>query len=250
MTHGILDIHVKNIAFKLPNFESWPVDQVYKHLGLPNKQVITRNDGNTLGPEAPPYAVSPAILLKLGKPPTNEISILDFGEASFATDLRKQWHTPIVLQAPEALLGEPVGQPADIWAFACTVFAIFNNKSLFEGFMPNADDVLSEIVDTLGRLPERWWENWERREEFYEKDGRKKIDHLTEEYQEVKPLAVRIRRMRSRPPAARRAEQLSEENSFGLLKLLESCLRYEPKERATAADILEMDWIQKLRGNV
>ncbi|KAL9125046.1 MAG: hypothetical protein Q9217_005697 [Psora testacea] len=248
IVHG--DIHIKNIAFKPPNLDSWSVEQVYEHVGSPNKQVITRNDGNPLGPEAPPYVVSPAILLKLGKPPTNEISILDFGEASFTTELRKQWHTPILLQAPEALLGEPVGQPADIWAFACTVFAMFDNKSLFEGFMPNADDVLSEIVDTLGRLPERWWEKWEQRGEFYEEDGRKKIEHLTEQYREIYPLAVRMRRMRSRPSAAREAEQLSEEDSVGLRKLLEKCLRYEPEERATAEEILKMDWIQQLRGSV
>ena len=250
MTNSTSDIHTKNVAFKLPNLDSWPVERIYEHLGSPNKQVITRNDGNPLGPEVPPYAVSPAILLKLGKPPTNEISILDFGEASFATELRRQWHTPILLQAPEALLGEPVGQPADIWAFACTVFAVFNNKSLFEGFMPNSDDVLSEVVDTLGQLPERWWEKWEQRREFYEEDGRKKTEDLTEEYQEVKPLEVRIRRMRSTPSAAQEAEQLSEEDLVGLRELLERCLRYEPKERATAEDILKMDWIQKICASV
>ncbi len=188
----------------------------------------------------------PAILLKLGKPPTNNISILDFGEASFAAELRTKWHTPILLQAPEALLGEPVDQPTDMWAFACTVFALFNNKSLFEGFMPTTDDVLSEIVDTLGRLPERWWWKWEARGEYYE-DGRKKIEDLTEEYQEVKPLAVRIGRMRSTPPAAKKAEQLSEEDQVGLRLLLEGCLRYEPGERATAEEVLGMEWVQKLR---
>ena len=96
--------------------------------------------------------------------------------------------------------------------------------------MPTTDDVLSEIVDTLGRLPERWWWKWEARGEYYE-DGRKKIGDLTEEYQEVKPLAVRIGRIRSTPPAAKKAEQLSEEDQVGLRLLLEGCLRYEPGER-------------------
>ncbi len=112
--------------------------------------------------------------------------------------------------------------------------------------MPTTDDVLSEIVDTLRRLPERWWWKWEARGEYYE-DGRKKIEHLTEEYQEVKPLAVRIGRMRSTLPAAKKAEQLSEEDLVGLRLLLEGCLRYEPGERATAEEVLGMEWIQKLR---
>ncbi|KAL9098137.1 MAG: hypothetical protein Q9163_006147 [Psora crenata] len=218
---GTLDIHLKNLAFKLPNLDSWPVEQVYEHIGSPNKQGITRKDGNPPGPVAPPYAVSPAILLKLGKPPTNEVSILDFGEASFTTELRKQWHTPILLQAPEALLGEPVGQSADIWAFACTVFAMFNNESLFKCFMPNADEVLSEVVDTLGRLPERWWEKWEHRGEFYEEDGRKKIEHLTEQYRETKPLPVRVKRMRSSPSLRGRLSSLVKRIRLGC----ENCWR-------------------------
>lgn len=81
-------------------------------------------------------------------------------------------------------------------------------------------------------------------------DGRKKIEDVTEEYREVKPLALRIKRMRSTPSAAREAEQLNEQDSIGLQKLLERCLRFEPEERATAEDILKMDWIQKLRASV
>lgn len=244
---------MKNLAYRVPDFDSWPMAQVYGCLGSPIKQAISRYDNNPLGPEAPSYAVLPAHLFQLGRPPrgdVGDVSILDFGEASFASELRKQWHTPIVLQAPEALLGEVVGQPADIWAFACTVFAIFDNTALFASGMPNADDVLAEIVDTLGRLPEPWWQKWNCRDEFYEEDGRKKTEDLTEDYHEVRPLAVRIRRMRSSPPAAGDAEQLGEEDLGGLQELLEHCFRYKPEDRVTADDILKLDWIQKLNVDV
>ena len=246
----ILDIHIKNLAYKISDLDSWPITQVYECLGRPSKQTVSRNDSNPLGPEAPSYAVVPANLSKLGREPGSDILILDFGEASFASEPRKKWHSPILLQAPEALLGEPVGQPTDIWAFACTVYALFNNKSLFESFMPNADDVLSEIVDTLGRLPDPWWRIWEHRAEFYQEDGSKKTDNLTEEYREARPLAVRIRQMRSTPPAAREAEQLSEEDLAGLQGLLEQCLRYKLEDRPSAQDILNLDWIQKLSANI
>ena len=153
----LIDIHIKNLAYKVINFDTWSIAQVYKYLGEPNKQTVKRNDGNPLGPEAPSYAVVPGRLSQLARTHDSEISMLDFGEASFGSELRTQWHASILLQAPEALLGEPVGQPSDIWAFACTVFAIFNNESLFAGFMPSDGEVLSEIVDTMGRLPDPWW---------------------------------------------------------------------------------------------
>lgn len=240
------DVHMKNLAYRVSNFDSWPLAQVYRCLGSPIKQAISRYDDKPLGPEAPSYAVLPADLFKLGRPPRGDLSILDFGEASFASEPQKGWHTPIALQASEAILGEPVGQPGDIWAFACTVFAIFSNNALFACGMPNADDILAEIVDALGRLPEPWWQKWKFRDEFYEEDGKKKTENLTEDYHEVKPLAVRIRRMRSRPPAAKDAEQLGEDDLQGLQELLERCLKYKPEDRMTADEILKLGWIQKL----
>lgn len=189
------------------------------------------------------------MLRHLMRSPVGEISILDFGEASFASEPRERWRTPILLQAPEALLSEPVGQPADIWAFACTIFGLFDNTLLFESYMPTADEVLSEIVDTLGPLPPRWWRKWGQRGYYYEEDGTKKTEDLTEPYQEIRPLGVRLRRMRSSPPAAKEAEQLCEKDLVGLHELLERCLRYEPAARATAEDILNLGWIRSLREN-
>ncbi|KAL8836102.1 MAG: hypothetical protein Q9170_003050 [Blastenia crenularia] len=250
MIHG--DIHIKNLAWKSFDLGSWSLSQVYEHLGSPIKQVVRRMDAQPLGPEVPPYVVLPANLLELERLPggkLSKLSILDFGEASFASESRTRWHTPLPSQAPEALLGEPVGQPADIWAFACTVFEMFNNETLFQGFMPNADDILFEIVDALGRLPDQWWKQWKYRGERYEEDGTKKTEDLTDDYIEVRSLAVRIARIRSSPPAARNAEQLSQEDLEGLQQLLMKCLRYRPEERVTAQDILNLEWIQKLRAD-
>ena len=231
---------MKNIAFKLPNMDSWPVERVYEHCGVPETQEIIRYDGKPLGPEVPPYAVFPTIFHGSENLPLGEISILDFGEASFATtEPRTKWHTLIQLQAPEALLGEPVCHSADIWAFACTVFALFDNASLFRGYMPNSDEVLSEIIDALGPPSKRWWEKWEQRVHYFEKDGTKKRENLTGSYREVKPLAARIRGMRSRPPAAREAEQVDEEEMAELQKLLERCLRYEPEGKGDCRRYLE-----------
>ena len=82
--------------------------------------------------------------------------------------------------------------------------------------MPIADDVLLEGVDTLGRLPQRWWEKWEYRWESCKEDGTKKIEDLSDPYRVERPLVVRVSRMTSKPPVAREAEQLSDEDLAGL----------------------------------
>lgn len=58
--------------------------------------------------------------------------------------------------------------------------------------MAKADDVLLRIVDTLGRLPQRLLEKWERRWEWYKEDGTKKLEDLSKPYKEDRQLPVRI----------------------------------------------------------
>ena len=185
---------------KIHNLDSWSTEELYRHLGNPEQEVISRCDRKALGNEVPPYAVLPAILTKVVEPATADIAIMDFGEASFVTDTRVKWHTPMILQSLEALFHEPVGQPADVWAFACTIYAIFDNANLFDAHAVNKDDVLAEIVDTFGMMPERWWRKWEWRSEFYEEDGTKKIQHLTKEHWSTIRLTNRIEKIRQRSP--------------------------------------------------
>lgn len=65
------------------------------------------------------------------------------------------------------------------------------------------------------------------------------------EYAVHRPLARRIELIRSAVP--REAEQLSDDDKAGLPQLLEACFKYETQERITAEEILEVDWIKKLR---
>lgn len=116
--------------------------------------------------------------------------------------------------------------------------------------MPDPDEVLSEIVDALGPLPTEWWERWKYRGDYYHEDGTKKTEGLTEDYIEDRPLALRIERIRMSPSTAREIEPLTVDDYRGLQTLLKSCLRYEPSQRATAEDVLKMDWIRQLSKSI
>ena len=47
--------------------------------------------------------------------------------------------------------GMPLSFPADIWALACTIFAILGQRPLFKTWFPSDDQVIDEQVDTLGK---------------------------------------------------------------------------------------------------
>ena len=95
------------------------------------------------------------------------------------------------------MLDKIASQHADVWAFACTVFVLFDGGALFEsGCFATAEGALYDMVDTLGILPQRWWEKWEQIIFYFEKDETRRYDLLDEDCYETIPLAARIRRMR------------------------------------------------------
>ena len=99
--HNVLDLHLGNIAFELPCLDSWTVEQVHERFGEPSTDMISRLDGQPLGPEAPPYTVRPAYFWTPGEEGLMKpLKIIDFGEASFFKGERKKMHSPMLLRPP------------------------------------------------------------------------------------------------------------------------------------------------------
>ena len=158
----------------------------------------------------------------------------------------------MLLQPLESLFDESVGLPADIWALGCTIFDICGKYSLFEAspyFRPSKDDVLVEMVDTLGMLPGRWWKKWEAGSRYFNSDGTQNTDNNRTSFR-AKPrsLPVRLANMRCNRygPREEDPEQMSIDDEIGLLKLLMSMLVYEPLKRATAEGVVKSEWVQQL----
>ena len=236
------------MASKVPNFDSRTVEQIYETFGEPQKTEISRYDGHPLGPEVPPYVVRPAYFWKVGAANlTKQIKLIDFGEASFAQNERKKLHTPLPFRAPESFFGESIGPPADMWAFGCTVFHIFGEDHLFDGFMPSTDTILVAMVGSLGTLPPRWWDRWESRVYYFSSDGKTKTDIYTDDFEGWKPLARRIQELR--PSGGGQASGIPKpfkpKELVDLQSLLAATLKYLPSERATAEDISNLDWIRE-----
>ncbi|KAL9103285.1 MAG: hypothetical protein Q9163_001663 [Psora crenata] len=249
--HG--DIHSRNIAFLLPDLDSWPVEKIYSEISDPEKQEVFRLDGKQLGPEVPPYTVEPAYFWRLGMESiTKNMKIIDYGEASFINERRQKLHTPLPFRAPESFFGEEIGMPADIWSFGCTTFDISGKESMFTTCMLSQDSILAELVGALGPLPHRWWKEWKNKSAFFTDDGSpmKEIGFdievskdrgprlLTQKLQEKR--RGRINELRSRSPS----ERLTLDEMKGLEEIFAMVFKYEPSERATAEQIIRSSWLQ------
>eukprot|EP00937_MAST-01D_sp_MAST-1D-sp2_P005243 g5243.t1 len=131
-------------------------------------------------------------------------------------------------RAPEVLLGLGFGAAADVWSFACVLFELVSGQLLFdvEGAGPGGDDDehhLAQCIELLG-APPRALLRGARAKRLFDFEGELRCGlHPTPR---SAPLARRL-------VLAGLAEQQAEDAAAFLLP----CLRYDPAQRASAADL-------------
>jgi serine/threonine protein kinase len=184
-----IDLQPNNIAFTLPDLNSWTVDGIYEVLGKPLQ--VPRHempygpicefegceDGHSQSPTShscrlPRHLVEPPAVSDLwglctaASHSLPSIRILDFTE-SFQTPFHPDYHlpgTPICFAAPELLLSFPseITTSIDIWAFACIAYQLFVKQELFQCIFGTRSEHLAYMIVVLGgkdRMPEQaFWE--------------------------------------------------------------------------------------------
>ncbi|OBT61713.1 hypothetical protein VE03_09397 [Pseudogymnoascus sp. 23342-1-I1] len=236
-------LHSNDILFASPGFTWCGVDDLYSRIGSPQRLPVERLDGNPNGPEVPEYCVPPALIFQSSEDIVDaKIFISDFGEAFCQREKCMKLHTPILLTPPEAFFGDDASPAVDVWIAGCTLYEILGERPLFEGFMPDKDHVLAEMVSTLGPLPKHWWDQWQLKTDFFLEDGSWKTDTHRSHVPYSRPLAERLRIMgRGENPATC---EFSWEEMEALEELLKRMLAYEPSGRMTTHAALELDWMK------
>lgn len=95
--------------------------------------------------------------------------IIDFGIAFLQENSSVDIGTPKAYCAPEFNFGCPRSVDSDTWALGCTIFEIRTGACLFRfRGVPTRDQVLVSMVQLLGKLPEKWWREWEDGHNWYD----------------------------------------------------------------------------------
>ncbi|KAF3491902.1 uncharacterized protein GIQ15_01419 [Arthroderma uncinatum] len=219
---------------------------------------VIRTDGAPLDPGVPSQVVIPA-WLGLGSDEltlTNcQIAIVDFGEAyDPLVTKRTSTHTPIILAPPEARFldsenGEYLSFSSDIWSLACVIWQLFGDGPLFQTFAGTWEELTIEHVEVFGKLPDRWWNKWSTRSDWFDDDGTKNVKK--EKYRPwhgfyetwEKRFPKYIRQARDRPTLNVGLWSAEEQEAFG--EMMKMMLVFEPSKRATIEEILQCDWMQQ-----
>jgi serine/threonine-protein kinase SRPK3 len=124
---------------------------------------------------------------------------------------------------------------------------IFGCWPPFESFPVSLDEVTMEHVEMLGKLPDRWWNEWKERSNWFDEDGHKNVK---EDLRQWYGNTARDWDMRFdeniRQPRERNGFDffsVDEEAAFrGMMKLM---FVLEPSKRATIDEVVECEWMQR-----
>ncbi|EON65280.1 CMGC/SRPK protein kinase [Coniosporium apollinis CBS 100218] len=225
--HG--DLHTGNIAFTLPSLDPMPEEEVLKQLPTPEIGDVTRLDGKALGPGVPKYLVWPGSFRISKTTLENPIKIIDFGE-SFTRDTRpKTLHTPLAVRAPEVIFEDDIDFRVDLWSMGCMIFELVTGQPPFDSLMTTKEILVSEMIQFVGELPERWQRKWAlmEKEESTDPDGLTLQLWLEEVYFDDEKTA-----------------DFTREDIRELGALLRKLLRFQPTARSTTTQVLKDDWFQ------
>jgi serine/threonine protein kinase len=260
--HAETDFTPSNLLLRLRGVTDCSEEDVHKYYGLPiTDEVVPAPRSQAVGPHAPTYVVQSAVLDDVAKYTIDKLVVVDFGEAFLARDelgsllttangrahlvdaRRLRRHT-IPLRRAGVVLWRPSSAAADVWALGCTLYQLRGGIELFEDFLSKTDEMLCQMVRTLGRLPEPLWRAWSARSAYFDDDGRPRDDSNADTTPfplaaHVDAIGAEMENCLWQPPPPPSAEEAGQ-----LCNLLDTILKMEPEARPAAADILEHEWFR------
>ncbi|KAJ8126402.1 hypothetical protein O1611_g7237 [Lasiodiplodia mahajangana] len=245
--HG--DLHLRNFLLCGPDLNYISPNELYKRYRL-DKAPVRRVDGTAVEPHAPPYAVYPMhIKMSADKLVDPTIKISDYGTSfTVSTETCPKLHTPALYLPPEDFFGEPITQAADIWTLGVSLYEVLGERALFETFGWDRDDIMADMISTLGPPPTRWWDKWENRKEFFEPDGTW-VRNIKRIYTPAfRPLHQRMWDM-GRGETHKTCQWDVERGEMRALEeLLRGMMAFEPAERLTAEQLMRIGNDAKIVG--
>lgn len=252
------DLTTSNLLLQIDSLDMLTEAEVLQVVPPPLQENLLLANGLAPGPSAPEYVVEPADLTSLiGMRATWRVCLMDFGQSFDLTAPPVAGvGTPFAFCAPKLLHNGSPSAASDVWALACVIFELRAGYPLFEDYGGSKETVIKEIVQSLGKLPEPWWNAWKSRDKYFDDDG---LPH--KQWQTPFALAETIT-LRDHVANVIDGDgngdggsvenEASKENGDRALvgelemlhELLSLVLRYSPEERLSADEICELRWMK------
>ncbi|KAI0205885.1 kinase-like domain-containing protein [Astrocystis sublimbata] len=258
LCHG--DLRPSNILMKLDQdaLDKLDEDQMEELTGEGDLRYVLTASGGDPRPRGPEYSVAPLICDFAKKFMLEDIVVADFGESFFSSNPKKATGIPKAYAAPELLFNQPIGIEVDIWALACTIYELRTSRDhvIDADFGGNYkyEEVVEQITDLLGPLPDPYHKVWE--------DSGCKFEEVIQLSPSIDStnikmptgcreiLEVRLSSKRTQYPPGPRGDDPPVEYHYeesevkDLADLLEKMLKYNPGDRLSARKVKAHRWFQ------
>ncbi len=213
--------------------------------GPPRKYKVLTETGEPVPTSAPQYLVEPADMRQLGKKYlTDQICLVDFGEAFRTSSPPEELGTPREYLPPELLLegGEAaIGPASDLWALGCTLFEIRQQMPLFY-MLADEDEQLAEMVGLLGKLPDQLWCDWKAKGDYYDEAGNRTVGEEAEPIERF--IGHKLEALQDKGKRKVFLMPMPEDEQKLLADLLRKLLCYDSEKRLSAREALEHEWFR------
>jgi serine/threonine-protein kinase SRPK3 len=256
-----LDLTTSNILFRMSDtVRRWSDAEVYTHLGPPEMEEVRTRGGEPHGIHTPPELVAPIESSKFVDASLVQESVIvtDYGQSYFISSPPRDYQPGTALNylSPEARFQGRTGLEADVWALGCAIFEIRAGFPLFDAFFGCSTDILRQTVETLGRLPDPWWNSFEERTLWFEEDGEPKSANTQERtgvllQSSKSSIREKLRSIGTQddppyfnegPMVEKSGVTLDKEEVELLGDLLDKIMRYCPEERMEMREVIEHPW--------
>ncbi|CAG8139920.1 unnamed protein product [Penicillium salamii] len=158
--------------------------------------------------------------------------LCDFGEAVQGEEKRNHNAQPEFYRSPEVMLKANWSYPADIWNLGTMIWQLLEGQPLFTGQHPTLNTYLTrahiaEIIGLLGPPPNDLIQKGARSPEFFDQDGKWKIDDV-----EIQPRTLEESEC-----------CLEGEDKDKFLVFIRGMLTWRQEDRKTAAALLHDPWL-------
>lgn len=187
------------------------------------------------------------------------VILTDFGQSYSIASPPPNYQPATVMHyySPETRFEGRAGLEADVWALGCAIFEMRAGFPLFGSHFSGDSTVLKRTVEVLGRLPNRWWNQFKDRAVWFKEDGEPKSAQEAARAGVLLPATrtsireeLRSIGMADDPPTSggdgpmieRSGVKMREEEVELLGDLLGKMLKYRPEERIRMREVMAHPW--------
>ncbi|KAG2126926.1 kinase-like domain-containing protein [Suillus clintonianus] len=163
-----------------------------------------------------------------------DVKLTDFGTAVSVNGFHPDIIQPFALRAPEVILGCEWGTSADIWNLGCLIFEFLTGHWLF---VPRGGPTWTPEAYHLAHMPAMAGEEFDT---THFQTGK----HLGKYFDDDGKLRIKVEEIQGLENVLESYKVVGDDELSMCTSFLRSMLRLKPSDRASAADLMQHEWLK------